>query len=342
MSSAFVPSLLALWLLGFDAAVSSARNYHSADDVCGALNSDGEAAGCASRGDKGVFEPLCPVMATSISRGDLGAVAASPGTFVFRERAREPGCARPITVTRSSIGNTTSPRDVLLNASERLDVLPDVALPERLEECVPKHEMGPPPDADSVDACRVRILIAFERTSEVLAATRTRTARNAVLRAVTIAWGAPATVAILIGLFGCDASASYDEFLSCTLVLEKVHLDVNLYFRLRRPDGGEWTCTTCGIHRHSAWWASRTVAGAIVHTMAQPTCPSGPDSASTNSAWPRFDTLDTPLADVGPNGTRVDVTGSRYVLCPRLTLRLRSAPRSLWRSVSAQCAICCH
>ena len=247
------------------------RSFQSADDVCDALNANGEAAGCVGRGEKEAFESLCPVKAEMIGRGDLAEVAAAQGSFVFRERAQEPGCARPITLMRSSGDNSTCPRDVLHNVSDAGQVMPDSAMPERLEECVPSHAMESAPDAESLDACRVRILMAFERTSEVLAATSTRTARNAVLCAVTAAWGAPSTVATLIWLFGCDAAASYDEFLSCTLVLEKVHLDVNVYFRLRRPDGGPWTCRTCGIHRHSAWWASRTVAGAIVHTIAQPT-----------------------------------------------------------------------
>ena len=300
-------------------AASQRAVYQSVDHVCDALNSKGESHGCADHFEK-VITPLCPVEADWLDRNDaLRQVVASPGTFVVQKQMQKPQtplCRRPISLTRGSSRNTASPRDVLRNTSDPQQVLPASLMPEglRLAECLQQAETGAPHESDRVDACRVRILLAFNTISEMLAATSTRAARNGLLRAVSDVWGAPSTVGTLIWLFGCDPSNSYDEFLSCSLVLADVILDFNVYARLLGPAAKEWNCTTCGIHRHAKWWASRTVAGAIVHTIAQPTCPMAAPRASIRGAWPRFDELDSSLADAGPAGTRVDVNGSRYLL----------------------------
>ena len=62
------------------------------------------------------------------------------------------------------------------------------------------------------------------------------------------------------------------------------------------------------------WFASRMVAGSLTHTLAVPTCAHADDSATLadTAALPSFADLDRDIAQVGPNGSRVDVVGSRY------------------------------
>ena len=135
----------------------------------------------------------------------------------------------------------------------------------------------------------------------------TRSRRNAVLREIVLQWGEPAAVATLLYLFGCDVSESYDEFLSCTVTLPGITLDVNVYARLQPAHGGDWSCTTCGLHRHTTWWAAASVAGTLVHSLAQPRCASSP----ADPPPPRLEELDASLA---ANGSAADVMGSVYTV----------------------------
>ena len=166
------------------------------------------------------------------------------------------------------------------------------------------------------EACRQLAQRAFADVGVQLEAARTRHERNRLLRATVETWSEPASLASLLLLFGCDASQSYDEFFSCTLVPEPqsyVSLDVNVYQRNIQPMGSAWECTTCTFHRHTRWWASHTVAGTIVHTMAQPTCPRADESSPTR-AVPMFAALDANLSAATHLGTAIDVEGSRWRL----------------------------
>ena len=91
-------------------------------------------------------------------------------------------------------------------------------------------------------------------------------------------------------------------------------MDVNTYIRNIRPRQQQWRCTTCGIHRHGSWWASRTVVGTVTHTMAGPTCPR--QSERQDARPPTFDSLDRELAAASSAqmGTLIDRVGSRYYL----------------------------
>ncbi len=172
--------------------------------------------------------------------------------------------------------------------------------------------------------CRNLVRNAFRAVGERLRNTKTRQARNRLLRAIVEEWGDPASVAALVLLLGCDPTRSYDEALSCDLPSETgaVSLDVNVYTRNVRPNGGSpssdgaWACHTCKVHRHQRWFASITTVGSLTHTMAEPTCPRASESLCS---VPSFDTLDEGLAANNNNhsaqsslGTVIDRVGSRW------------------------------
>ena len=171
-------------------------------------------------------------------------------------------------------------------------------------------------ESAEAEACRTLLDERFAELEEQVAATSTRRARNEMLQRVVAEWGEPASVGMLLLLCGCDVSDSYDEFLSCTIVpsrSSRLLLDVNVYSRSPRLDGGAWRCTTCTFHRHARWWASKVVVGSIVHTLAQPTCPRPEERPSAaRAALPTFAELDANLSTAPASGTPIDVVGSRW------------------------------
>jgi hypothetical protein len=71
---------------------------------------------------------------------------------------------------------------------------------------------------------------------------------NIILRLVTIHWGHPSVVANLMLLFGCNPEDSFDEFLSCTIILGNMWVDINVFQRNVDTKGDPWQCQTCSLH----------------------------------------------------------------------------------------------
>ena len=74
---------------------------------------------------------------------------------------------------------------------------------------------------------------------------------NLILRLVTVYWGQPQVAANLMMLFGCNTKDSFDEFLSCTIRLSDMWVDLNVFQRNIDPSGEPWECFTCGVHKVS-------------------------------------------------------------------------------------------
>lgn len=211
------------------------------------------------------------------------------------------------------------------------------ASPAKAQACIEENltpsasplELAAWAESISAEACRRLLFRALDGVQPLLQGARTRASRSAVLRAVSDVWGKPSTLALLLLLVGCNPEQSYDEFLSCTVegpgFARALELDVNVYMRSQRLvesykfDPGErrlarshtsrpWVCTTCGIHTHSRWWASRTVVGSITHTISQPVC------QVDTTGLPSFAELDANLSSAPATGTAVDKIGSRYLI----------------------------
>ena len=79
---------------------------------------------------------------------------------------------------------------------------------------------------------------------------------NLILRLVTVHWGRPSIMAHLMLLFGCDTEESYDEFLSCTIYVDEMLLNINVFQRNVDPTGKAWECETCSLHdvsKNNSW-----------------------------------------------------------------------------------------
>ena len=270
---------------------------------------------------------LCPTSTELLSSHELTIAA---GSFSFDpgaqgEASNNVSCSDVVTVSRPAAA--TMPFTTL---SDLTRAASSGSPPAQLQACVNTgvlaaarpHELETWAESEEGDACRALVTNSFAEIRARVQAATERTARNALLRRAAEEWGEPATVAALLLLFGCDASHSYDEFTSCSLdpldtpdeIPSTVRLDINFYARALRLDGKDWECTTCTIHRHTRWFASVTVAGTVVHTMAQPTCPRAGEDL--DMAVPTFAHLDANLshASFPEKASPIDVTGTRWRL----------------------------
>jgi hypothetical protein len=192
------------------------------------------------------------------------------------------------------------------------------------------------PGQPSAQRCLKLSIAAIAVMRSALAAARSRSERNALLRRVVTEWGSPAVLGGLLLLHGavCDAEDSYDEFTTCRVQgLDKplpsgaagLELEVNVWQRnIVHHANHNWTCSTCGFHNHPFWFASRVVAGSVTHSMAHPTC----RTVANEDEPPRtFAELDADLPAAGPEGTQVDRVGAQY------TLRDAKQPHDMiWRT----------
>ena len=112
-------------------------------------------------------------------------------------------------------------------------------------------------------SCRTILFHSFEKISDWFSeidihdddddsSFNNRKDMNTMLQTIVNVWGnTPQLLAYVILVNeGCNASDSYDEFISCRLVLgDDILLDMNIHKRNVDPNNiQQWKCETCGLH----------------------------------------------------------------------------------------------